>query len=152
MRDIPFWFCFVALGALINLYDLRSRLREMRALLLGATLIAYLIYAAVRLSGVGDAADYDSPAYFGYAALLCVLLLALDRRLPFLAAIGSGSYFIYLWHIFIVMALRDHAGLDRFDPAVSFSLTLVVTALGSIAALTAIRTAAPARLSRWLGA
>jgi surface polysaccharide O-acyltransferase-like enzyme len=152
MRDVPFWFCFVALGALIGLYDLHSRLREMRGLLLGATLIAYVIYAAVRLSGLGDAADYDSLAYFGYAGLLCVLLLALDCRLPFLAAIGSGSYFIYLWHIFIVMALRDHASLDRFDPAVSFALTYVVTALGSIAALIVIRTTAPARLSRWLGA
>jgi surface polysaccharide O-acyltransferase-like enzyme len=152
MRDIPFWFCFAALGALIGLYDLRSRLRDMRGLLLGATLIAYLVYTAVRLSGLGDAADYDSVAYFGYAALLCVLLLALDGRLPFLAAIGSGSYFIYLWHIFIVMALRDHAGLSRFDPAVSFALTFVVTALGSIAALIAIRTTAPARPSRWLGA
>jgi surface polysaccharide O-acyltransferase-like enzyme len=152
MRDIPFWFGFVALGALIGLYDLRSRLHDLRGLLLGATLIAYGIYAAVRLSGLGDAADYDSLAYFGYAALLCVLLLALDGRMPFLAAIGSGSYFIYLWHIFIVMALRDHAGLDRFDPAVSFALTYVVTAFGSIAALIIMRTTAPPRLSRWLGA
>ena len=152
MRDIPFWFCFMALGALIGLYDVRSRLGDMRHLLLGATLTAYVIYAAVRLSGLGDAADYDSLAYFGHAALLCVLLLALDGRLPFLAAIGSGSYFIYLWHIFIVMALRDHARLDRFDPAASFALTYVVTAFGSIAALIIIRTTAPPRLSRWLGA
>jgi len=152
MRDIPFWFGFVALGTLIGLYDVRARLRDMRGLLLGATLIAYVIYAGVRLSGLGDAADYDSVAYFGYAALLCVLLLALDGRLPFLAAIGSGSYFIYLWHIFIVMALRDHAGLDRFDPAVGFVITYAVTATGSIAALFLIRASAPARLSRWLGA
>jgi surface polysaccharide O-acyltransferase-like enzyme len=152
MRDIPFWFCFVALGALIGLYDVRSRLRDMQGLLLGATLVAYALYAAVRLSGLGDAADYDSIAYFGYAALLCVLLLALNGASPFLAAIGSGSYFIYLWHIFIVMALRDHAGLDRFDPAVSFALTFAVTAFGSIAALTLLRTTAPPRLSRWLGA
>jgi len=51
-----------------------------------------------------------------------------------------------------VMALRDHAGLDHFDPAVSFVLTCVVTAFGSIAALIVIRTTAPPRLSRWLGA
>jgi surface polysaccharide O-acyltransferase-like enzyme len=152
MRDIPFWFGFVALGALIGRYDVRSRLRDMRGLLLGATMIAYAVYAAVRLSGLGDAADYDSIAYFGYAALLCVLLLALDGRLPFLAAIGSGSYFIYLWHIFIVMALRDHAGLDRFDPTTSFVITYALTAIGSIAALILIRASAPARLSRWLGA
>src|SRR6266404_3078171 len=71
----------------------------------------FTIYAAVRLFGLGDAADYDSVAFFGYAALLCTLLLALAVQLPFLAALGSGSYFIYLWHIFIVMALRDHAEL-----------------------------------------
>jgi peptidoglycan/LPS O-acetylase OafA/YrhL len=152
MRDIPFWFGFVALGTLIGLYDARSRLRDLRGLLISATLLAYAIYAAVRLSGLGDAADYDSVAYFGYAALLCVLLLALDGRLPFLAAIGSGSYFIYLWHIFIVMALRDHAGLDRFDPAIGFVITYVVTAIGSIAALILIRASTPVRLSRWLGA
>jgi hypothetical protein len=152
MRDIPFWFGFVALGALIGRYDVRSRLRDMRGLLLGATMIAYAVYAAVRLSGLGDAADYDSIAYFGYAALLCVLLLALDGWLPSLAAIGSGSYFIYLWHIFIVMALRDHAGLDRFDPTTSFVITYALTAIGGIAALILIRACAPARLSRWLGA
>jgi surface polysaccharide O-acyltransferase-like enzyme len=152
MRDIPFWFGFVALGTLIGLYDVRSRLRDMRGLLIGATLFAYVIYAAVRLSGLGDAADYDSVAYFGYAALLCLLLLAVEARLPFLAAIGSGSYFIYLWHIFIVMTLRDHARLDRFDPAVGFVITYAVTAIGSIAALLLIRASAPARLSRWLGA
>jgi surface polysaccharide O-acyltransferase-like enzyme len=151
MRDIPFWFGFVALGTLIGLYDVRSRLRDMRGLLIGATLFAYVIYAVVRLSGLGDAADYDSVAYFGYAALLCLLLLALEARLPFLAAIGSGSYFIYLWHIFIVMMLRDHAGLDRFDPAAGFVITYAVTAIGSIAALLSIRASAPARLSRWLG-
>ena len=152
MRDIPFWFGFVALGTLIGLFDLRSRLRDTRGLLIGATLLAYAIYAAVRLSGTGDAADYDSVAYFGYAALLCVSLLALDTRLPLLAAIGSGSYFIYLWHIFIVMALRDHAGLDRFDPAVGFVITYAVTAIASIAALFAIRASAPVCVSRWLGA
>jgi surface polysaccharide O-acyltransferase-like enzyme len=150
MRDIPFWFAFVALGSLIGLYDVRSRLGEMRVHLFCATPIAYAIYAAVRLFRLGDAADYDSIAYFGYAALLCVLLLALDSRLPHLAAIGSGSYFIYLWHIFIVMALRDHARLER--PALSFALTYIVTAFGSIAALAAIRLVAPPRLSRWLGA
>jgi hypothetical protein len=152
MRDIPFWFSFVALGALIGLYDVRSRLRDMQGILIGTTLLAYVIYAAVRLSGLGDAADYDSVAYFGYAALLCVLLLALDGRLPFLATIGSGSYFIYLWHIFIVMALRDHAGLDRFDPAASFVITCAVTTIGSIAALILVRASATPRLSRWLGA
>lgn len=86
------------------------------------------------------------------AALLCVLLVALEARLPFLAALGSASYFIYLWHIFIVMALRDHAGLDRFDPSIGFVITYSVTAIGSIGALILIRASAPPRLSRWLGA
>jgi surface polysaccharide O-acyltransferase-like enzyme len=152
MRDVPFWFAFVALGSLIGLYDVRLRLREMRVHLFSATLIGYVIYAAVRLFRLGDAADYDSIAYFGYAAPLCMLLLALDSRLPYLAAIGSGSYFIYLWHIFIVTALRDHAGLDRFNPASRFALTYIVTAVGSIVALAAIRLVAPPRVSRWLGA
>ncbi len=80
MRDIPFWFCFAALGALVGLSGKRAGLREMRAPMLGATLLAYIIYAAVRLSGLGDAADYDSVAFFGYAALLCIVLLALESN------------------------------------------------------------------------
>ena len=80
-------------------------LRDMRVLIAGATVAAYAIYAAVRVFGIGDAADYDSVAFFGYAALSCVLLLVLHPRNALLAAIGSGSYFIYLWHIFVVMAL-----------------------------------------------
>jgi peptidoglycan/LPS O-acetylase OafA/YrhL len=106
----------------------------------------------VRLFGLGDAADYDSVAFFGYAALLCVLLLALDVQLPFVAALGSGSYFIYLWHIFIVMVLRDHAGLRQFGPAADFVITYAVTASGSIVALLAVREAFPPRVSRGLGA
>jgi peptidoglycan/LPS O-acetylase OafA/YrhL len=124
----------------------------MRLLLSGATLLAFIIYAAVRLFGLGDAADYDSMAFFGYAALFCVLLLALGLRSPLLAALGSGSYFIYLWHIFIVMLLRDHAALDRFGPAADFAITYAVTASGSVVLLLAIRVAAPRPLIRWLGA
>jgi surface polysaccharide O-acyltransferase-like enzyme len=152
MRDIPFWFCFAALGALVGLYGKRAGLREMRTLIVPATLFAYTIYAAVRLFGLGDAADYDSVAFFGYAALLCVLLHALDIQLPFLAALGSGSYFIYLWHIFIVMLLRDHAGLGSFGPAADFAITYIVTASVSILALLTVREIAPPRLIRWLGA
>jgi surface polysaccharide O-acyltransferase-like enzyme len=152
MRDIPFWFSFIALGALAGISGMRSSLIGMRALLIAATLFAYILYAAVRLSGLGDAADYDSMAFFCYAAFICVLLLAVGVRLPSLAALGSGSYFIYLWHIFIVMALRDHAGLGRLGPAANFLVTYAVTALGSILALLAVRATIPARLSRWLGA
>jgi surface polysaccharide O-acyltransferase-like enzyme len=152
MRDIPFWFSFMAIGVLIGISGTGSSLRDMPVLISGATLLAFIIYAAVRLFGLGDAADYDSIAFFGYAALLCILLLALDIRSPHLAALGSGSYFIYLWHIFIVMSLRDHAALHRFGPVANFAITYAVTALGSIVALLAIRAAAPARLIRWLGA
>src|SRR5437879_62923 len=130
----------------------RSSLRDMRALLIGATLFAYLIYAAVRLFSVGDAADYDSVAFFGYAALLCILLLALDVQLPLFAALGSGSYFIYLWHIFIVMILRDHAGLRQFGSVADFAITYTITASGSIVALLAVRAIAPPRMIRRLGA
>jgi surface polysaccharide O-acyltransferase-like enzyme len=152
MRDIPFWFSFMAIGLLIGISETGSGLRGMRAPISGATLLAFMIYAAVRLFGLGDAADYDSIAFFGYAALLCILLLALDVRSPHLAALGSGSYFIYLWHIFIIMSLRDHAALNRFGPVADFAITYAVTALGSIIALLTIRAAAPARLIRWLGA
>jgi surface polysaccharide O-acyltransferase-like enzyme len=152
MRDIPFWFSFMAFGALIGLAKPGSNLSDMRALLSGATLLAYIIYAAVRLSGLGDAAAYDSLAFFGYAALLVILLLMLDIRSPYLATLGTGSYFIYLWHFFIVMALRDHAALDRFGPVANFLVTYAVTALGSIVALRAVQTTAPPQLRRWLGA
>ena len=104
------------------------------------------------LFGVGDAADYDSVAFFGYAALFCILLLALDVQLPVFAALGSGSYFIYLWHIFIVMILRDHAELRQFGSAANFAITYTVTALSSIVALLAVRAIAPPRMIRWLGA
>ena len=152
MRDLPFWFSFMALGALVGISGNRSSLRDMRAVLISATLFAYIIYAAVRLFGLGDAADYDSVAFFGYAALLCILLLALEVQLPLFAALGSGSYFIYLWHIFIVMILRDHAELLQFGPAADFAITYTVTVLGSILALLAVRAIAPPRMIRWLGA
>jgi surface polysaccharide O-acyltransferase-like enzyme len=152
MRDIPFWFSFMALGTLIGLSGTNSRLHEMRVLMSAATLLAFFIYAAVRLFGIGDAADYDSIAFFGYAALLCLLLLALEVRSPRLAALGSGSYFIYLWHIFIVMILRDHTALHRFGPLAYFAITFAAATSGSIVALLAIRATAPPYLIRWLGA
>jgi fucose 4-O-acetylase-like acetyltransferase len=151
MRDIPFWFSFMALGALVGLSKTRSSLRELHALISGATLLALIFYAAVRLFDLGDAADYDSVAFFAYAALLCILLVALDVQLPLIASVGSGSYFIYLWHIFIVMALRDHAQLRQFGPAADFAITYAVTASGSIVALLAVRALTPPRLCRWLG-
>jgi peptidoglycan/LPS O-acetylase OafA/YrhL len=66
--------------------------------------------------------------------------------------VGSGSYFIYLWHIFIVMILRDHASLRGFGAAGDFVATFTVTAVASIVALLAVRRLAPPRIVRWLGA
>lgn len=152
LRDIPFWFCFAALGALVGTTGIGLTLRDMRALVMSAALAAYAIYAATRIFRIGDAADYDSVAFFGYAALFSVLLFVLHLRTPFLAAIGSGSYFVYLWHIFVVMALRDHASLHSFGAATDFAITFVVSASVSIIALVVIRRVLPSRVSSWLGA
>ena len=151
MRDIPFWFTFVALGALTAMLgDLADQ--GMRRTLFGAMLAAYLLFAAVRVLNIGDAAFYDSTAFFAYAALLCVSLLALQPKSPLFAWIGSGSYFIYLWHIFAVMALRDHTPLRQVGGAGSFAIACGLTILLSIAALFAVRQLAPSRIHRWLGA
>ncbi|XSC44914.1 acyltransferase family protein [Bradyrhizobium sp. RDT10] len=138
MRDIPFWFSFVALGALTAMFaDLSDQ--GMRRALLGAMLAAYLIYAAVRILGLGDAATYDSTAFFLYAALFCVALFAIQPNSPLLGWIGSGSYFVYLSHIFIVMALRDHAPLRQLGGVASFAVCWGLTVLVSAAALLAVR-------------
>ncbi|KRQ99927.1 acyltransferase [Bradyrhizobium jicamae] len=150
-RDIPFWFSFVALGALTAMFaDLTDR--GVHRLLLGAMLAAYALYAAVRIFNLGDAATYDSLAFFLYAALFCISLLAIQPKSPLLGWIGSGSYFIYLWHIFVVMALRDHAGLRQLGGIAGFAVTCSVTALVSTAALLTVRQLASPRICRWLGA
>jgi surface polysaccharide O-acyltransferase-like enzyme len=151
MRDIPFWFSFMAVGALTAGFA-GATARNMRVILIGAMLFAYLLYLAVRLSGIGDAAVYDSTAFFLYAALFSLVLLTLQPSAAWLASLGSGSYFIYLWHIFIVMLLRDHAGLRQFGPTTSFAVTFGLTAIVSIAALGAVRQFSSARVARWLGA
>ena len=151
MRDIPFWFSFVALGALTAMFaDLSDQ--GMRRALPGAMLAAYMVYAAVRILGLGDAATYDSIAFFLYAALFCAALFAIQPRSPLLGWLGSGSYFIYLWHIFIVMALRDHATLRQLGEVTSFVVCCGVTVLVTTAALLALRQFASPRLCRWLGA
>jgi peptidoglycan/LPS O-acetylase OafA/YrhL len=150
-RDIPFWFSFVALGALTAMFaDLSDQ--GMRRALLGAMLAACMIYAAVRILGLGDAATYDSTAFFLYAALFCVALFAIQPGSPLLGWFGSGSYFIYLWHIFIVMALRDHTTLHQLGGVASFAVCCGLTILFTIAALLAVRQLASPRLCRWLGA
>ena len=151
MRDIPFWFLFVALGALTAM--LSDMINEsMRRLLAGAMLAAYMFYAAVRILGIGDAAFYNSTAFFLYAALFCVSLFALQPSSPLFAWLGSGSYFIYLWHIFIVMALRDHTPLRQFGGLASFAITCSLTMLLITTALLAVRQLASPRICRWLGA
>lgn len=152
MRDVPFWFCFAALGALIARTDAGPVLRDMRGPLIATALVAYAIYGAVRVFGIGDAADYDSVAFFGYAAMLCVGLLVFDIRSGSLAALGTGSYFIYLWHIFIVMIMRDHAGLRPMGAVADSAITYGVTVVTIVVALLAVRRLAPPRVIRWLGA
>jgi surface polysaccharide O-acyltransferase-like enzyme len=151
MRDIPFWFSFVALGALTAMFaELNDQ--NTRRLLLGAMFAAYTFYAAVRILGLGDAATYDSTAFFLYSALFCVALFALQPSSPLLGWFGSGSYFIYLWHIFIVMALRDHTTLHQLGAVASFAVCGGLAVLLSAAALLAVRQLASPRLCRWLGA
>jgi surface polysaccharide O-acyltransferase-like enzyme len=151
MRDIPFWFSFAALGALTAMFaDLSDH--NMRRALPGAMLAAYMFYAAVRILGLGDAATYDSTAFFLYAALFCVALFAVQPSSPLLGWFGSGSYFIYLWHIFIVMLLRDHTTLHQLGGIASFAVCGGLAILLSAAALLAVRQFASARLCRWLGA
>jgi surface polysaccharide O-acyltransferase-like enzyme len=151
LRDIPFWFSFVALGALTAMFtDLRDH--SMRRALPGAMLAAYVFYAAVRILNLGDAATYDSTAFFLYAALFCVALFAAHPGSPLLGWFGSGSYFIYLWHIFIVMLLRDHTTLHQLGGIAGFAVCGGITVLLSTAALLAVRQLASPRLCRWLGA
>ena len=110
------------------------------------------VITLIRLFRLGDSADYDSIAFFGYAALLCSLFLLLDARLPLIASLGSGSYFIYLWHIFLVMLLRDHAPLRELGSVAASTVTYVATTAGSVLALVMTREFASPRLCRWLGA
>lgn len=152
LRDIPFWFCFVALGMLVGMRHSIQWLEQSRVLLIGVTLGLFAIYAAVRVMVIGDAADYDSIAFFGYSALLCLLLLTMQIEIPSLASLGSGSYFLYLWHILVVMILRDHSPLRNFGPGIDFIATYSITVAVSVCALISVRALVPPRMTRWLGA
>ena len=152
MRDIPFWFGFAALGGLVAMPGVREAIARIRVQLITMTLALYVVYAAVRQFQIGDAADYDSVAFFFYSALLCTVLFAIKLRCPWLAALGSGSYFLYLWHIFVIMGLRDHTTLRQLGPLADSAITVAVTVAISVAALLAIRRLAAPRLCRWMGA
>jgi surface polysaccharide O-acyltransferase-like enzyme len=152
MRDIPFWFSFSALGALVGLFAVAPALARLRGPLVGMAVVAYAAYALVRVFEIGDAADYDSVAFFAYAALLCLSLLALAPDSGFFAFIGMGSYFFYLWHIFIVMLLRDDTPLGSADLPLRALATYAVTLASCLVVLVALRRLDSPALSRWLGA
>ncbi len=152
MRDIPFWFAFAALGMLLARASIRDVLLDMLPTLAVATTLAYAIYTAVRMAAIGDAAAYDSTAFFGYAAALSVLLLASRIDVPLLATLGAGSYFIYLWHIFVIMALRDLGGFRSLGSVTATLLVYVIAFVITGAALLALRQWAPPRALRYLGA
>lgn len=152
MRDIPFWFAFLAVGLLTGTFRLNEILRERKVALSIAVAISYAIYAGVRLWQIGDAADYDSLAFFAYASLAALTLFTLRPAWPALAVLGSGSYFIYLWHIFIVMSLRDHGVFDRLGSLAGFLATFTTAAVAIVLALICIRRLAPSKMLRWIGA
>jgi len=152
MRDIPFWFSFAALGMLVARASIREVLLNMLPTLAGATILAYTIYIAVRMAAIGDAAAYDSTAFFGYAGALSLLLLASRVDVPLLAMLGAGSYFIYLWHIFVIMALRDIGGFRSLGSVTATLLIYVIALAITGAALLALRQWAPPRVLRYLGA
>lgn len=152
LRDIPFWFAFVAIGTIAGLFRIDRILGNLLPMLASAAVAAFLMYAAVRIWNVGDAAPYDSPAFALYALLLALILLALKPNLPLLASIGSGSYFVYLWHIFVVMALRDHTPLGGATGLAAALVTALITTSVVLAALFAVRRLLPSRAVRWLGA
>jgi surface polysaccharide O-acyltransferase-like enzyme len=152
MRDVPFWFSFLALGLLIGTFRLTETLRDRKFLVLAAAVVAYAIYAGARLWQIGDHADYDSLAFFFYASLSALVLLTLRPELSSLAMLGSGSYFIYLWHIFIVMFLRDHGVFNQFGPAIEFIATFGATAVVIILVFACVRYFVPNKMLRWVGA
>ncbi len=151
LRDLPFWFAFVAAGALVGLMRAGEVLRDLRYPFLGATILSYAIYVTIRVADFGDAAAYDSMAFYLYAVLLCLALLGLRWDSPALAVLGSASYFIYLWHIFVIIALRPLPALHGHPllaTVVEYAAALAVSA-GLVLML---RRLAPRRLVQMVGA
>lgn len=151
LRDLPFWFSFVAAGALVGHLQAGDVLRELRYPLLGATILSYAIYVAIRVAGFGDAAAYDLMAFYLYAVLLCLALLGLRWDSPALAVLGSASYFIYLWHIFVIMALRPLPALQAHPLLATISEYAAALAVSAGLVLT-LRRLAPRRLVQMVGA
>ncbi len=151
MRDLPFWFGFVVLGVIVGSVGAQATLRDLRYPLAAATIVAYAAYASIRIAGIGDAADYDSIAFFLYSALLCLTMLSFALDWPGLAVLGAGSYFIYLWHIFPIMLLREWPGLQQ-QAVASFAVKFTVALATSALFVVAIRRARAPRLAQWLGA
>lgn len=152
LRDLPFWFAFMALGVLSGMLDAARPLARMIPLLAASTTAAYAIYAATRIFVLGDSAAYDSVALYLFAALLCLMFLALPVRSVGLSLVGSGSYFIYLWHIFPIMLLRDHGAWLEIAGPLAPAVTYVTAVVASVVALLIIRTVFPPRAVQWLGA
>ena len=150
MRDVPFWFGFVAIGTIAGLTNVRPVLRDLRYGFAAASVVAYLVYAGVRVARLGDAADYNSTAFFLYAALFCVTMLGFSFEVRSLAFLGAASYFIYLWHIFVVMLLHKIPLLQQYAAA-AFPLVFVTALAASALAALALRRFAPPRLAQWMG-
>jgi surface polysaccharide O-acyltransferase-like enzyme len=151
MRDLPFWFAFVALGCIVGETDVQRALRAARFVLAAATAAAYVAYAGIRIAGIGDAAAYDSIAFFLYASLFCLVVLGFAPERPALAMLGAASYFIYLWHIFPIMMLRAVPALQR-HASVSFAVEFTVALAASVLLAGGLRRAGVPRLAQWLGA
>lgn len=152
LRDLPFWFAFMALGVLAGMTGIERTLAGMIPQLCVCTLAAYTISAVVRIFSLGDSAAYDSVALFAYGAPLCLLFLAARPRSALLGIVGSGSYFIYLWHIFAIMLLRDHGAWLTAGGALASAATYATAVAASILTLVIIRLVLPPRAVQWLGA
>lgn len=150
MRDLPFWFTFMAAGTLAGLFRAGELFRALRYPLAAAAVVAYAVYAAIRLAGIGDAANYDSVAFFLYAMLTCIVLLGFAPENTSLAALGSASYFIYLWHIFVIMVLRQLAVLQP-HPFLSTIVEYAAALLICVAVVLLLRRLMPPRIAQGLG-
>lgn len=150
MRDVPFWFAFAAAGALIGIARAQGVLQDWRYPLAAATVAAYAFYAAIRIGGIGDAADYDSIAFFLYAALFFLTMLGFSWDWHALGVLGSASYFVYLWHIFIILLLRKVPALHQ-HAAAAFAIEFAAALAISGVLVLAIGRIAPPRIAQWLG-